>query len=73
MIEDGVWIGGKVTILPGVHIGTNALVAKYILANCVVTGSFIKINFSFLIFLYVLLEELESVNVSICCTSQVII
>ena len=44
IIEDGVWIGDKVTILPGVRIGensiigANALVTKDVPANCVVGG-----------------------------------
>lgn len=44
IIEDGVWIGEKVTILPGVIIGcnsivgANSLVTKDIPANCVVGG-----------------------------------
>ena len=43
-IEDGVWIGEKVTILPGVTIGTNsiiganAVVTSNIPANCVAVG-----------------------------------
>lgn len=44
IIEDGVWIGEKATILPGVHIGKNAiigansLVTKDVPENCVVGG-----------------------------------
>lgn len=44
IIEDGVWIGDKVTILPNVTIGrnsiigANALVSKDIPANCVAGG-----------------------------------
>ena len=44
IIEDGVWIGDKVTILPNVTIGknsiigANALVTKDIPANCVAGG-----------------------------------
>ena len=44
VIEDGVWIGDKVTILPGIRIGknsiigANALITKNIPANCVAGG-----------------------------------
>ena len=44
IIEDGVWIGDKVTILPNVRIGensiigANAVVTKDIPANCVAAG-----------------------------------
>jgi acetyltransferase-like isoleucine patch superfamily enzyme len=44
IIEDGVWIGDKATILPGVRIGknaivgANALVTKDVPENCVVGG-----------------------------------
>jgi len=44
IVEDGVWIGDKVTILPNVHIGknciigANAVVASDIPANCVAGG-----------------------------------
>lgn len=44
IIEDGVWIGDKVTILANVHIGKNAIIAanavvtKDIPANCVAGG-----------------------------------
>jgi len=44
IIEDGVWIGDKVSILPNVHIGkntiigANAVVTKDMPANCVVGG-----------------------------------
>jgi acetyltransferase-like isoleucine patch superfamily enzyme len=43
-IEDGVWIGDKVTILSNVHIGMNAIiganavVTKDIPANCIAVG-----------------------------------
>jgi maltose O-acetyltransferase len=43
-IGDDVWIGGNVTILPGVHIGNNvvvaagAVVSKDVPDNCVVAG-----------------------------------
>ncbi|MDR2406844.1 MAG: sugar O-acetyltransferase, partial [Bacteroidales bacterium] len=49
VIEDNVWIGDKVTILPGVHIGygsiigANAVVTKDVPANCVVGGNPAKI------------------------------
>jgi acetyltransferase-like isoleucine patch superfamily enzyme len=45
IIEDNVWIGDKVTILPGVHIGygaiiaANAVVTKDVPAYCVVGGN----------------------------------
>jgi acetyltransferase-like isoleucine patch superfamily enzyme len=44
IIEDGVWIGDKVTILPNVRIGKNAIIAanavvtKDVPSNCVVGG-----------------------------------
>ncbi|GAB6011240.1 acyltransferase [Viscerimonas tarda] len=44
VIEDGVWIGDKATILAGVHIGkntiigSNAVVTRDIPANCVAGG-----------------------------------
>jgi acetyltransferase-like isoleucine patch superfamily enzyme len=44
IIEDGVWIGDKVTILPNVRIGknsiigANAVVARDIPANCIAAG-----------------------------------
>ena len=44
IIEDGVWIGDKVTILPNVRIGKNAVigansvVTKDIPENCVAGG-----------------------------------
>lgn len=43
-IEDNVWIGDKVTILPGVHIGkgsvigANSVVAKDVPSYCIVAG-----------------------------------
>jgi acetyltransferase-like isoleucine patch superfamily enzyme len=49
VIEDNVWIGDKVTILPDVHIGygsiigANAVVTKDVPANCVVGGNPAKI------------------------------
>jgi acetyltransferase-like isoleucine patch superfamily enzyme len=45
VIEDNVWIGDKVTVLPGVHIGygsiigANAVVTKDVPVNCVVGGN----------------------------------
>ena len=44
-IEDGVWIGGGVVILPGVTIGRNSVigagsvVTRSIPANCVAVGN----------------------------------
>jgi acetyltransferase-like isoleucine patch superfamily enzyme len=44
IIEKGVWIGEKVSILPGVHIGKNAIIAansvvtKDVPENCIVGG-----------------------------------
>jgi acetyltransferase-like isoleucine patch superfamily enzyme len=49
IIEDNVWIGDKVTVLPGVCIGygsiigANAVVTKDVPANCVVGGNPAKI------------------------------
>lgn len=40
VIEDNVWIGDKVTILAGVHVGRGAIVA----ANTVVTKNVLKYN-----------------------------
>lgn len=36
MIEDGCWIGGNVTVLPGVHIGKGTIVAagSVVVKNC---------------------------------------
>jgi maltose O-acetyltransferase len=44
-VEDGVWIGARVMILPGVHVGTGAVVAagsvvtRHVDANSVVAGA----------------------------------
>jgi acetyltransferase-like isoleucine patch superfamily enzyme len=49
VIDENVWIGDKVTILPNVHIGknavigANAVVTKDIPANCVVAGNPAKV------------------------------
>ena len=44
-VGDNVWIGGSVTIVPGVHIGNNvvigagSVVTKDIPANCIAVGN----------------------------------
>jgi acetyltransferase-like isoleucine patch superfamily enzyme len=49
LVDENVWIGDKVTILPNVHIGknviigANAVVTKDIPANCVAAGNPAKI------------------------------
>lgn len=49
VIGDNVWIGGNVTILPGVHIGDNSVIGagsvitKDIPANCIAVGNPCKV------------------------------